>query len=122
MLRCYTLMLRCYSYSLLIHTCSLRHYITVLHYVRTHLKTCITKGFVAFERGKFCLLASKAAHTLVNMFKEFIFPQTSCELGENDELTANYRQLHENCWRDRKIFLRTQKRTKFQTNAVPTKP
>ncbi len=30
--------------------------------------------------------------------------------------------LHENCWRDRKIFPRTWKRTKILTNIVPTEP
>ncbi len=67
------------------------------------------------------------------MFGKFIFPGTSREPGENDESTvqepeendeptANYRQLRENCWRDRKIFLPTWKRTKIQTNTVPIEP
>ncbi len=55
-----------------------------------------------------------------NLFDKFILPRTSCEAEENDEPTANYRQLHETCRRDRKIFLRTWKRTKIQTKTVPT--
>ncbi len=30
------------------------------------------------------------------------------------------RQLRENCWEDRKIFLGTRKRTKIQMDTVPT--
>ncbi len=55
-----------------------------------------------------------------NMFGKFIFPLTSCELGEGDKPTMNYQQLCENCWQHRKIFLRTWKRTKIWTNTVPT--
>ncbi len=33
-----------------------------------------------------------------------------------------YRQLRENCWCDRKILPQTWKRTKIQTNTVPTEP
>ncbi len=33
-----------------------------------------------------------------------------------------HQQLSKNCWRDRKIFPRTWKRTKIQTNTVPTEP
>ncbi len=54
--------------------------------------------------------------------KKVIFPRISCKPGENDKPTANYWQLHENCLRDRKMFLRTWKRTKIQTIAVPTEP
>ncbi len=55
-----------------------------------------------------------------NMFGKFIFPQTSVEPGENEEPTAW--QSRENCWLDRKIYPRTWKRTKMQTNTVLTEP
>ncbi len=57
---------------------------------------------------------------LPNTFGKFIFPRTSCEQEESEESTPNYRQLRENCWRHREIFLQTWKRTKTQTNIIPT--
>ncbi len=60
------------------------------------------------------------ANTFANMFGKFIFPPTSYKPEETDEPTANYRQLRENCWCHRKIFLWTWKRTKIQTNIIPT--
>ncbi len=46
------------------------------------------------------------------------------ELQENQGKMTNQlrRPLRENCWQDRKIFPRTWKRTKIQTNTVPPKP
>ncbi len=51
-----------------------------------------------------------------------IGPRTSCERVEKGEPTANYPQLRENCRRYKKIFLRTWKRTKIQTNTVLAEP
>ncbi len=62
-------------------------------------------------------LCIQARTPLTNMFGKFIFPWTC---GEPGKLTNQLRWwLRENCWRDRKIFPRTWKRTKMQTNTVP---
>ncbi len=48
------------------------------------------------------------------------FPRTSANQGRMTNQL--HQQLRENCSQNRKIFLQTLKRTKIQTNTVPTEP
>ncbi len=71
------------------------------------METIIRKIIAAEYKVAYTIASIVFANTFANMFEKFIFPWTSCELGESDNPTANYWQLRENCWRRRKIFLRT---------------
>ncbi len=73
-------------------------------------------NFTEFSSNIFFTFSSDFSHIYCSVSQiKLIFPRTSREPGE-----SNNWQLRKNCWRHRKIFLQTWKRTKIQTNTVPT--
>ncbi len=98
MLWCYTLMVRCNSNSLSFHTYSQRCYIKL----RIHLRTLCSQT------------------RLQTCSENLIFHELPANYGKM--MNQLRQQFRENCWRDRKIFPRTWKRTKIQTNTLPIEP